>query len=179
VNARSRVPASRGFSLIELAVVVSAVAILMGIALDRLLPLIGRAQHVAFLHVRGDLQSALLLEAAERITRGEAGELAELAHKNPMALLLEPPANYLGSLERPDPGALPGASWYYDEDARELVYRVGKNTTFQPIDGPPNRVEFKVSFAYEDRDGDGVFDASRDRFNGLRLVAVDAYDWPN
>ena len=63
---------ARGFSLLELVVVVVAVAILTGVALDRLLPLVGRAQRAAFLRVQGDLQSALLLEAADRITRGEA-----------------------------------------------------------------------------------------------------------
>jgi prepilin-type N-terminal cleavage/methylation domain-containing protein len=179
VSSRVRARAARGFSLIELVVVVIAVAILTGVALDRLLPLVGRAQRVAFLQVRGALQSALLLEAAERITRGEAQRLSELAARNPMTLLLEPPANYVGSLEAPDAAAVPRASWYYDERAHVLVYRVGKHTKFRPLGGPPDRVELKVTFAYEDRDHDGSFDASRDHFDGLRLDPVDSYDWPD
>ena len=92
---------SRGFSLLELVVVVIAVAILMGVALDRLLPLIGRAQRAAFLDVQRTLQSSLLIAAAERIVSGEAATIPELAAANPMALLLSPPANYVGALAAP------------------------------------------------------------------------------
>jgi len=170
---------ARGFSLLELVVVVCAVAILAGFALDRLLPLVGRAQRAAFLQVRGDLSSALLLEAADRITRGEAGTLPELAATNPMTLLLEPPANYVGSLKWPDEAEIPRASWYYDERLGRLGYRVGRHTRFAAGDGPAELIELEVAFVYQDRDGDGVFDAAGDRFDGLRLTPVHAYDWPD
>jgi prepilin-type N-terminal cleavage/methylation domain-containing protein len=159
---------AQGFSLLELVVVVCAIAILAGVALDRLLPLIGRAQRVAFLDVRRELQSSLLLEAAERITRGEAATLAELAGGNPMALLLEPPANYLGSISWVDVERIPRASWYFDEHDRYLAYRVGRYTRFDAKDGPPDLIELKV-----------VFDAAADRFDGLRLEPVHGYDWPD
>jgi general secretion pathway protein G len=168
-----------GFSLLELVVVVCAVAILAGFALDRLLPLVGRAQRVAYLQVRSDLTSALLLEAADRITRGESATLPELAATNPMTLLLTPPANYVGSLERTDEGAIPRASWYYDERLGRLGYRVGRYTRFAPGTGPADLIELEVAFVYQDRDGDGVFDAAGDRFDGLRLKPVHEYDWPD
>jgi prepilin-type N-terminal cleavage/methylation domain-containing protein len=168
-----------GFTLIELVVVVALIALLAGFALDRLLPLIGRAQRVAFLQLQQQLQSALLLEAAERITAGEAYRLSELDGANPMTLLLQPPGNYLGSIEWPDREKLPRDSWYYDVHAAHLVYRVGRYTRFDGLDGPPDRVEFKVDFIYRDRDGDAVFDAARDHFDGLRLAAVQPYSWPD
>ena len=171
--------AARGFSLLELVVVVIAVAILAAAALDRLLPLVGRAQRAAYLRVQGDLQSALLLEAAERITRGEADRLAELAGANPMTLLLKPPANYVGATAWADGAEIPRASWYYDEHEHRLGYRVGRYTRFKAQDGPSDLIELKVAFAYEDRDGDGVFDAAGDRFDGLKLEPVHAYDWPD
>jgi prepilin-type N-terminal cleavage/methylation domain-containing protein len=170
---------ARGFSLLELVVVVCAVAILAAFAFDRLLPLVGRAQRAAFHQVRSDLSSALLLEAAERITRGEAATLPELAATNPMTLLLEPPANYVGSFERPDETEIPRASWYYDEHLGRLGYRVGRHTRFAAGTGPAELVELEVAFVYQDRDGDGVFDAAGDRFDGLRLRPVHAYDWPD
>jgi prepilin-type N-terminal cleavage/methylation domain-containing protein len=169
----------RGFSLLELVVVVCAVAILVGLALDRLLPLVGRAQRAAFLQVRSDLNSALLLEAAERITRGEAATLPALAATNPMTLLLTPPANYVGSLEWPDEAEIPRASWYYDERLGRLVYRVGRFTRFAAGSGPAELIELEVEFVYQDRDGDGVFAAAGDRFDGLRLKPVHAFDWPD
>jgi general secretion pathway protein G len=170
---------ARGFSLLELVVVACAVAILAGFALNRILPLIGRAQRAAFLQVRSDLTSALLLEAADRITRGEAATLPELTSTNPMTLLLTPPANYVGSLSSADVAEIPRASWYYDERLGRLGYRVGRYTRFAAGSGPAGLVELEVEFVYQDRDGDGVFDAAGDRFDGLRLIPVHAYDWPD
>lgn len=170
---------ARGLTLVEFLVVVVAIGILAGVALDRLLPLIGRAQRAAFVQTRADLQSALLLEAADRITRGETQSLAELATANPMTLLLRPPTNYVGAIVWPDDDdELPRASWYFDERARRLVYRVGRYTRFDGLDGPADRIELAVAFVYTDRDGDDRFDAVRDRFEGLKLDAVSAYSWP-
>lgn len=173
-RARSR---AAGFSLIELAVVIVIVAILVAVALDRLLPLIGRAERAAFLRTTADLQSALLLEAAERITAGESDRLAELASGNPMRLFLRPPLNYLGPLETGDTDKVPGGNWYFDAADGRLAYRVGRHTRFDPLGGAPDRIEFRVAFVFEDRDGDSKFDPARDRFGGLRLEATHAYSW--
>ena len=157
---------------------VAAVAVLAGVALNRLLPLVGRAQRVAFLQVQNELKSALLLEAAERITRGESHTLPDLAAQNPMALLLEPPANYVGAVRRVDDGAVPRASWYYDERQGRFAYRVGRHTRFDAQGGPARLDRARVAFVYQDRDADGMFDAAGDRFDGLRLTPVHAYDGP-
>lgn len=168
-----------GFSLIELLVVVIAVGIMAGALLDRALPLIGRAQRAAFLQVKADLQTALLLEAAERITRGEADRLPGLARVNPMTLLLTPPANYVGSFAAPRGEDMPPASWYYDEHSHQLAYRVGRYTRFDPLGGPPERIELETEFVFDDRDGSGSFEPARDDFEGLRLRPVHAYAWPD
>jgi prepilin-type N-terminal cleavage/methylation domain-containing protein len=168
-----------GFSLVELMVVVIAIAILAGALLDRVLPLIGRAQRTAFVQVKADLQTALLLEAAERITRGEAGSLQSLAESNPMRLLLVAPANYVGAFERPHEDEIPVASWYFDEHAHRLVYRVGNHTRFDALGGPPARIELKTEFVFDDRNGDGKFDPGADDFRGLRLAPVHAFSWPD
>src|SRR5690606_671335 len=123
-------------TLIELVVVVASLGILAGVALDRLLPLIGRAQRASFLQVQSELQSALLLEAAERITRGESATLAALAGTNPMTLLLRPPANYVGAGPSSAAAAAPPDSWFFDEERRELLYRVGRFTRFESHGGP-------------------------------------------
>jgi prepilin-type N-terminal cleavage/methylation domain-containing protein len=170
---------SRGFSLLELVVVVIAIAILIGVALERLLPLVGRAQRAAFLDVQRELQSALLLEAAERITSGASATLPELAAANPMSLLLQPPPNYLGAVVGPGRSEIPRASWYFDEESQALVYRVGRYTRFAAKDGPADLIELETAFVFEDRDGDGSFDAASDRFGGLRLTPVHAYEWPD
>ncbi len=170
---------SSGFSLVELMVVVVAVAIVAGALLDRVLPLIGRAQRVAFVQVKADLQTALLFEAAGRITRGDAASLQNLADGNPMALLLTPPANYVGSFERPQEDDMPVASWYFDEHAHRLVYRVGHYTRFDALGGSPGRIELKTEFVFDDRNGDGTFEPGSDGFRGLRLVQVHEFAWPD
>jgi prepilin-type N-terminal cleavage/methylation domain-containing protein len=170
---------ARGFSLIELIVVVIIVGVMAGFALDRLLPLIGRAERAAFFQVQSQLKSALLLEAAERITSGESATLPELAGVNPMALLLDAPGNYLGSFDGPEHARVPHASWYYDERTGRLMYHVGKHTRFMPLEGPEDRVELAVEFVYEDVDGDAAYSVSVDEFDGLRLASIHAYEWPD
>ena len=174
-----RMSRSSGFSLVELLVVVIAIGILAGALLDRVLPLIGRAQHTAFLQVKADLQTALLFEAAELITRGEGASLQSLEDRNPMTLLLTPPANYVGSFKLPQEDEMPVASWYFDEHTHRLVYRVGRYTRFDALGGPPGRVELKTEFVFDDRNGDGTFEPGPDDFRGLRLTPAHAFSWPD
>jgi prepilin-type N-terminal cleavage/methylation domain-containing protein len=168
-----------GFTLIEMAVVVAAIGILAGFALDRLLPLFGEAERIAFLQVQNDLRSALMLEAAARITSGERRALDELGAVNPMDLLLEPPANYLGALAPADPASVPGRHWYFDARTGRLVYRVGRLARFDGLGGPGNRIELAVQVVFDDRDGDGAFGGAADRFAGIRLASGHAFAWQN
>lgn len=168
----------RGFSMLELVVVVALVAVLSGFLLVRVLPLIGQAERIAFLQTRQQIQSALLLEAAERVARGESATLAELTGENPMQLLLEPPANYFGTWSETG-AALKRRAWYYDPRENRLVYRPGRQAKFDPLDGPDDRIELRVSFVYRDRDSDGLFNPSVDHFDGLRFEPVYPYAWPN
>jgi hypothetical protein len=96
---------------------------------------------------------------------------------NPIDLLLEPPGNYLGARRSDDP-SLPRRSWYFDADDKLLVYRPGRQAGFDPLDGPADRIEMQVSFAFRDRDSDGAFNASVDHFDGLRFASAYPYSWP-
>ena len=161
-------------------VVVIAVAILTGVALDRVLPLVGRAQRAAFLEVQRELQSSLLLAAAERITRGETATLPELAVGEPdgaaAAAARELSRRGRRRRTRPRFRARAGTSTSRRGGSRiaSADTRASRRRT-----GPKDRIELRVAFVYEDRDADGVFDAAGDRFDGLRLEPVHAYDWPD
>jgi prepilin-type N-terminal cleavage/methylation domain-containing protein len=169
----------RGFSLFEFVVVIVVIAVLSGFLLARVLPLIGQAERVAFMQTRQQIQSALLLEAAERVVRGESDTLISLTGANPMELLLEPPGNYVGAGSRSSAERMPRRSWYFVEDDKLLVYRPGREAAFEALEGPSDRIEMRVGFAYRDRDANGTFDASVDNFDGLRLESLHLYRWPN
>ena len=173
-----RARASLGFSLFEFVVVIVVIVILSGLLLTRVLPLIGQAERVAFLQTKQQIQSALLLEAAERVVRGESDTLILLTGANPMELLLEPPGNYAGTISQFTSTTLPRRSWLFDEQDDLLVYRPGRQAKFDALEGPDDRIEMRVSFAYRDRDEDGAYNASIDRFNGLRLESLHLYAWP-
>jgi type II secretory pathway pseudopilin PulG len=157
----------RGFSFVELAVIVTCVGIVTGLLLQRVLPLMRIAEKTAFEQVRGQLASAVLLEAAGRVARGESASLEALDGSNPMELLLEQPAIYAGSVAGGDHGEVPRRSWYFDENAGLLFYRPGSRVA-QSAPGADG-IALRVRFTYRDRDGDGHFDAVRDRFDGLAL----------
>lgn len=107
---------------------------------------------------------------------GRAGTLRELAHLNPMKLLLRAPANYVGELDLERGDALRAATWY-DPATERLVYRVGRYARFEPGDGPRDRIELAVALAFENRHA-GVA-AGGPRFEGVQLAALHAYRWPD
>jgi len=168
---------ARGFSLLEMVVVVVAIGILAGLALERLVPLIGQAERVAFIRVRGQLQNALMLETAQRLVRGESRLVPRMAGSNPMDYVLQAPANYLGSYENPAHEEMPTSHWYFDEGRGHLVYRVGSRAKFEADVGPRDRAEFRVQLAYRDGNGNGSYEASADIFDGVWLKSVYPYRW--
>ena len=170
--------ARAGFTLIEMLVVVVAIGILAGVALDRLYPLIGRAERVAFLRMQAQLQNQLTLVTAEQMVRGNSAAIPALADSNPMDFLLKAPENYLGAFAGAPPDA-PSGHWYFDTATASLVYLVGGHTRFDGLDGPDDRVLFRVRLAFKDANGNGIYDPSADRFDGIWLAPVYAYSWPD
>ncbi len=157
----------QGLSYLEVVLVVVLIGSLIAVAASRLLPYVDHAERIAVLRLEGQLRSVLLLEAAKRISNGESATLTELHSSNPMALLLEPPPNYLGELAGPVPHELPERTWHFDTERRQLVYRAGSGF---PFDGDaPVIHDYTVVLAFEDVDQDAAFAAGTDDFQGLRL----------
>jgi len=164
-----------GLTLIEFLVVLILIGILTGFALQRLLPLIGKAEAVAFATVVNQLDNALLLETAKRIASGKGGSVPQLVGSNPMDLMLRPPDNYLGERKILTTQALPERSWHFDPFRKILVYETGAEARFLAGERPLERVEFRVSLAYHDRDGDRHYSPQHDDFGGISLRPMTGY----
>ncbi len=167
-----------GFSLFELLVVIIIISILMVIAIQRLLALQVDAERVVMESVVGTLRSALGIKVAETYVRQGPAGLAVLESSNPMNLLAEVPANYLGELASTvDPTLLEPGNWYFDTGNRNLVYLVNNTGYFSGGLADPARARFTVRIVYSDKNGDGIYDASVDLIEGLRLAPLESYRW--
>ena len=165
-------PKGNGFSYLELLVVITLISTLIAIALQRLLPYIREAERVAVLTMESDLRETLMVEAAKRIAGGRSASLPTLEGSNPMALMLETPANYLGEMNSPLVYEIPERHWYFDTGSGRLVYRMS-----QDDEAPRAPVEFEVKIAFEDSNRDGSFELGTDELYGVRLHRFAGTDW--
>ena len=169
---------ARGFTLAELAFVTALAALVAGALIARVVPLLGRAERVQYLKTEAELRSALLLEAATRIARGDSTTLIELSRSNPIDLLPAPPSDYVGQAAWTETTQIPRPSWHFDAARGTLVYRVGPHTSFEAVDGPADTIELAVVFRFDDRNANGVFEPGIDTFHRLDLAPLNAYLWP-
>lgn len=167
----------RGFSLLELVIVIAIIVLLLVIAVDKLLPLRVDAERTAMENVLGALKSALNIEVAAHIAKGQIPLLAALQDSNPMNRLSEQPKNYAGEFDAPDPIAIEGGQWYFDRHDHSLVYRVSNVESFQTSLPDPPRARFAVRLDYDDMNGNNSFDKGIDAIRGVKLEALEAYTW--
>lgn len=153
----------RGFTLLELIIVIILVALLFLTAYNRLMPLRGDAEAAHVTTVIGNLRSALGLAASERVMTDGVGALEELAGIDPVTLLQQVPDNYIGTAG----ASIPPGSWYFEPDARELRYRVRYP---RYLEGAPNA---PVDLAWRVR---VIGEAGKPA--GVHLAALDEIGWP-
>jgi prepilin-type N-terminal cleavage/methylation domain-containing protein len=166
----------RAFTLLELVVVIVIIGILLVVAITRLLPYLDEAERVGVLSLESQLKNSLVMEAAQRIVRGESASISELEGSNPMALLLEAPKSYVGERRSGD-GGTPERSWYFDLGEHRLVYKTGTPYAFSARDDILDDPQFEVRVIFEDRDADGVFNAGKDELYGVRLLRIAGANW--
>lgn len=168
---------ARGFSFLELIVVIALIGILLSVAINRLLPYIDDAERVGVVTLESQIKSALMLSAAKRIAGGRSESISELNGSNPMRLMLDTPQNYVGELSGGESASAPRRNWYFDLDTRRLVYRKGR--PFGPsgerefMDNP----EFEVRIAFDDRNRNGRFEPGIDELYGVRLQRAAGTAW--
>lgn len=115
-----RTSRQRGFTLWELMVVVSLVIFLFATAAWRLLPLRGDAEQAHILQTVGNIRSALGMQMAQRVVRGDR-TLEALASENPLSWLRTFPPR-----AAPEAACWQGAPgrWQWCPEENLLVYRL-------------------------------------------------------
>lgn len=138
---------ARGFTLVELVVVVCLVVVLLGIALDRLLRYQELGERAAMEQSLAAINTALTMRFATLVIAGRGTEIEKEAGANPIHLLARPPDNYLGALYAPAAGSLQARSWYYDRESGDLVYVPGRSRYLTEPPDAENGLHFRVELA--------------------------------
>jgi len=163
----------RGFSLFELIAYILIVSITFSFAFNRFADFPGEAERANFTSIMMQLKSGVTLQMMSGIASGKWQELAALEGSNPMDLMLETPANYVGELGPIDVTQLPRRIWYFDATTGELVYLANNAENLYAVaDGqtqPTDHVRLRITMKYND-------EARRD-WSGLTLDPVIPFVW--
>jgi prepilin-type N-terminal cleavage/methylation domain-containing protein len=134
----------RGFTLIELLVVICIVALLFGIALDRLMRFQELGERTAMEQNVAAINVALTMKFAALVASGRGQAIEKELGANPVELLARAPENYLGPLFMPPADLLPPRSWYYDRASGDLVYVPGRTRYLTEPSDATNGLRFHV-----------------------------------
>ncbi|MEE4254227.1 MAG: type II secretion system protein, partial [Desulfuromusa sp.] len=86
----------RGFTFLELVVVITIISVLGFFALNRYYKLLVDVERTSMQHDLGVIRSAISMQVAGHYVAGNMIGLKKLVDSNPMDLLAETPNNYLG-----------------------------------------------------------------------------------
>ncbi len=171
-----RTASASRFWLLEGLAVITAIALLGGVLLERVQFYQEQAEKAAMEQMVGALRSSLRLQIAERLRQGRRG-LAQLAEQNPMDWLLGKPAHYLGERLDIESGAAPGRSWYFDRRDKSLVYVVGNGRHFVPNAVGHKEVRYQIRPLLGGKPQAERNTADNQAIDGVILVLVEPYQW--
>ena len=162
----------RGFTLLELIVVIAVVIILASVVLPKFVRLLDRAEVSAVQGMMGQMRSALSLQMSRGLYRGDelgAGDDGGSQALYPMHdLLLETPENYLGVLETSDRRGC----WYDDKNSHELVYVLRDDTLVDGAQSTPATLRWQITIIHG-----SVVDGGQRELIGLVLQSSTPTQW--
>lgn len=167
--------AVRGFTLLELIVVICLVAILGATALDRLFWYQGQAEKASMDYTATMIKSGLWLSAADLMMANRNADIPALATHNPINLLAQKPENYLGELNSNDIRSLASGNWFYDSAKHQVVYIVKYRQNFTPDIAGDYTVKYGMQVLYGEMElasGNKV-----SYITGVTLVPLNKYSW--
>ena len=119
-----------GFTLFELAVVASLIAVLAAVLLGRLEVVQQEAERVAVQQTLLALRAGLRMQVLELYASDRQNQVPALAGQNPIDWLAEKPANYLGAYMAPEMEKLPPSHWFFNRSNAELIYILNRSNSF-------------------------------------------------
>jgi len=172
---KTRWRASKGFTLLELIVVVCIVALLATALLSRVWFYQEQAEKTAMVEVAGVIQSELLMRYGQMMIHGAEAQIPALATDNPMSWLAKAPRNYAGEFFASEPGALVPGSWVFDLKSHELIYTLDRTDFFVPASDGKKWIRYRVKLMYEPFPG--VPAEAQKRLAGVLFEPVEPYKW--
>lgn len=166
---------AHGFTLLELIVVISVVAVLATTALDKLFWYQGQAEKASMEYTATMIKSGLWMSAASLMMSEHTSDIPALAEHNPMNLLAQKPENYMGELDGGKTKLLEGGNWFYDVSKRQVVYVVGQRRYFTPEVSGDFTIRYGMKVLYGEMDI-----ASGNKVSyiaGITLVPLSKYTW--
>ncbi len=152
LNPESSIPSplcTKGFSLIELIIVIAIISVLMSVLLERVWYYQELAEKTAMQEDAGAIQSALTIQLSKNYMRGNQENINRLATENPVKWLQKLPKNYAGEFYAPSPSAVPPGSWVFDLKTHELIYVLDQSQHFVPGKEGEKWIRFHINVQYE------------------------------
>lgn len=165
-----------GFTLLEIVIVIALIGFLGLIVLDRSWKFRVYAEEAAVTAIIGNIRSALGLEVAVLVVRGQSGKIPTLDKSNPMDFLAQKPNNYLGAVDNPASITETGI-WYFDNNEQTLNYIAIYKEQFESNIKGIKRTRHQIKMVYSDNNKNNRFDHGIDDISGLDLVAMEPYRW--
>ncbi len=167
---------TKGFTLIELVAVIIIIVVMMGLFLNRALFYQEQAEKTAMEQMVGTIQSALILQYGQIMTRGKPSDVAALAEDNPMNWLQKKPSNYGGEFYDPTPLSVESGSWVFDLKSRDLIYVVHNANYFKPGKDGKKWIRFHVAVSQEPSRLPSL-QGTQPELSGLLFEPLEPYSW--
>jgi type II secretory pathway pseudopilin PulG len=165
---------AHGFTLIELIVVTSTVALMSGILLERVLFYQEMAERVSMQQIVRTLRISLQLQAANLIAKNRLDELPNLAQQNPMRWLAQKPENYGGEIVSIGQNNVVSGNWYFIPESKKLIYLVHNGGTFRSESVNPKQVIYEIRLLRSETETGGGGEGA---IEGVVLEQVNSYEW--
>jgi|GEM_PF-441430 len=140
---------SKGFTLIELIVVIAVLSVLAGTLLNRVWLYQEQAEKAAMVGVASAIQGALVMQYGRLLVRGMESEVTALTTDNPMRWLAIQPRNYSGEFYDPTPRSVAPGNWVFDLKTRELVYVLDRASHFIPGKDGQKWIRYRANLMYD------------------------------